>query len=184
MTTQSDIELNIRHLKLPQLISELSNKDGLVRRHARERVEHSGYEATPRLIELLDSPNINARWEAAKALIHIADPTAGPALVRALMDESFEIQWLAAEALIALGQDAIGPLLEGIIHNYGSIFIRQGAHHVLHDLEQRQLLSPEVHRVLDDLRCLEPTEPIPLSAVRALETIGNRHKDVPTTSHN
>lgn len=95
MTHPNDIEVSIRQMKLPQLIAELGNKDGMVRRHARERLENAGYEATPRLIELLKGPNINAGWEATKALIHIADPTAGPVLVRALMDESFEVRWSA-----------------------------------------------------------------------------------------
>lgn len=162
---------------LQQLVSQLSDTNGMTRRHAREALEHAGKAATPYLIPELSSPLQHTRWEAAKALTAIVDPEAAPALVRTLMDESFEVQWLAAEALIALGPEALAPLLEGIIHNYGSVYMRQGAHHVLHDLERRELLSPHLLTVLDELRTLEPLEPYPVSARRALKELQGLNYD-------
>jgi hypothetical protein len=171
MSDYTDTTISTDTARLELLSADLGSRNGIERRHAREALERVGREATPYLLERLGSPDANARWEAAKALGNIADPAAGPALVRALMDESFEVQWLAAEALIILGKDAIEPLLDGLIHNYGSVFMRQGAHHVLHDLERKHLLSPLTLRVLDELRCMEPLEPFPVSARRALKEL-------------
>jgi hypothetical protein len=157
--------------RLRDLADELKSRNGMARRHAREELERMGREATPYLVRQLGSRSKNARWEATKAMSHIADPEAAPALVKALMDESFEVQWLAAEALIAIGPDAVKPLLDGLVHNYGSVYMRQGAHHVLHDLEKRHLLTPPTLRVLDELRSIEPLEPYPTSARRALQNM-------------
>ena len=161
---------------IDQLMIKLGNKDGMVRRHAREEIENAGTVATPYLVGALESSDINTRWEAAKALINIQDPDAGPALVRALMDESYEVQWLAAEALIALGHDALIPLLEGLIDDYGSIDLRRGAHHVLHDLERKQELNASSLYVLDELRSIEPLEPYPVSIRRSLDDLYNEQK--------
>ena len=169
---ESGRDENLRHL-----VAELGDRNGMVRRHAREALEQVGRATTPYLIEKLQSPIADVRWEATKALGHIADPKAAPALVGMLMDQSFEIQWLAAEALIALGRAAVRPLLEGLVHNYGSVYLRQGAHHVLHDLERRHLLTPPTLLVLDDLRSMQSLEPYPVSARRAL-------KDLPENTGN
>jgi HEAT repeat protein len=160
--------------ELMRYVSELADKNGMTRRRAREALQRIGEPATPYLTEAMGSQDINVRWEAAKALVRIKDPRAARTLVHALMDESFEIQWLAAEALIALGRSALGPLLEGLMHNYGSVYMRQGAHHVLHDLERRHQLEPASIQVLDELRGIEPLEPYPISARRALQELRGR----------
>jgi len=176
MTNKLNTETKIDGDVIQPLIIKLKNKDGMVRRHAREAIEAAGRSATPYLIEALDSLNKNARWEAAKALVNIKDPLAGPALVRALMDESYEVQWLAAEALIALGHDALVPLLEGLINDYGSIDLRRGAHHVLHDLERQHKLNHSTLYVLDELRATEPLEPYPVSIRRSLDELYHEQK--------
>lgn len=150
-------------------ITELGNKNGMIRRQARKALERAGLVSTPYLIEKLRHADADVRWEATKALGQIADPRAATALVFALMDKSFEVQWLAAEALIAIGEAAIRPLLEGLIQFHNSIYMRQGAHHVLHAFERRELLTPSVQRVLDDLRSSQSIEPYPISARRALK---------------
>jgi hypothetical protein len=66
------------------------------------------------------------------------------------------------------------PLLKGLINNYGSVYFRQGAHHILHDLERKCELDPLTLRVLDELREIEPLEPYPVSAGRALVALQNR----------
>jgi HEAT repeat protein len=157
--------------RIMMLISALEGKDGIDRLHAREELERMGVRTGPYLARALGHHSDRVRWEAAKALIRIRDTRAAPALVNCLMDESFEVQWLAAEALIALGREAIAPLLKGLINNYGSVYFRQGAHHILHDLERKRELEPLTLRVLDELRCIEPLEPYPVSAGRALEAL-------------
>ena len=183
MTNETTDQAGLDEEEIARLVSELGNKNGMERRHAREALEKAGSAATPILIEQLNNPKDNVRWEATKALVHIADPKAGATLVKTLMDESFEIQWLAAEALIALGKDAIKPLLEGVVHNPGSVYMRQGAHHVLHDLERRDELPPVVINALDDLRFLEPREPYPISAKRALEELYGKPLNPPSNSN-
>jgi HEAT repeat protein len=168
---------------LQALITTLSSRNGLQRRRARDALVQAGTAATDCLIESLGSNSKTVRWEAAKALVSIADPKAAPAFEEALMDESFEVQWLAAEALIAIGRPALTPLLEGLIHSYGSVYIRQGVHHVLHDLDRRDLLPPATHQVLEELRCLEPLEPYPVSARRALRELSLMKDSEPTSSN-
>jgi HEAT repeat protein len=158
-----------RSEKIKSLIEVLGEKDGLKRREARFELEKIGRIATPYLIEALHNSNHTIRWEAAKALGTIKDPEAGPALVEALMDSSFEVQWLAAEALIALKEQAIVPILRALVNNYGSAYIRQGAHHILHALERENRLDDYTLKALDEVRELEPEEPYPMKAKRALE---------------
>ena len=169
MTDIAHKEHAVNDRQLQTLLSELGSRNGMDRRRAREALVKIGEAATDALSQSLSHHNVTIRWEAAKALGAIADPKAAPALVQSLTDESFEVQWLAAEALIALGEDALVPLLEGLIDEFGSVYMRQGAHHVLHDLERRDLLNPATQKVLEDLRELEPLEPFPISALRALE---------------
>jgi HEAT repeat protein len=171
MKSQTKEMPQISETQLNTLLSELGSKNGMIRRRAREALERIGNAVSPYLSQRLQSPDLNVRWEAAKALGHIGNPETASALVRALMDESFEVQWLAAEGLIAMGKDALKPMLEGLVRNYGSIYMRQGAHHVLHDLERHNLLPPSALRVLDELRCIEPLEPYPVSAKHALEEL-------------
>lgn len=158
-----------RSEKIKSLIEVLGEKDGLKRREARFELEKIGRIATPYLIEALHNSNHTIRWEAAKALGTIKDPEAGPALVEALMDSSFEVQWLAAEALIALKEQAIVPILRALVNNYDSAYIRQGAHHILHALEREHRLDDYTLKALDEVRELEPEEPYPMKAKRALE---------------
>ncbi len=168
--------------RIRELLDALDDPDGMKRWDAREKLEYIGRPATHYLTKALDDPRKRVRWEAAKALVAIRDPSAAPALVNSLMDEVFEIQWLAAEALIALGNDSVIPLLEKLIIDYRSPFLRQGAHHVLHDLEKRHLLDPETQGVVDDLRSLEPLEPYPFRVKRALASLRRTEARYETSS--
>lgn len=157
--------------KIQQLIEEFHNEDGVKRKAAREKLTEIGKAIVPQLIKALDDDEQIVRWEAARTLKDIHDPSAAPALVKALMDESFEVQWLAAEALIALEQAAVKPLLEALTHNSGSQSLRQGAHHVLHAFERNKMLSKPVLEFLDALREFEPVERIPILAGQALKSM-------------
>jgi len=132
--------------------------------------EQSGHAATGYLIRVLKEGSDDARWEAAKALIAIKDKAAAAALVLALYDESFEIQWLAAEALIALGAESITPILKSLTKDPESQPLRQGAHHVLSDLERHGLLDHDTSMVLDNLRMIGPWEHVAVLAKKALKS--------------
>src|SRR5437588_9016694 len=91
-TRQRDIKRGF-----PELISGLSSKIGFVRLRARRSLVAAGHSAVALLIDVLGSANEQARWEAAKALSEIGDPSAATALVGALEDEDRDVRWMAAE---------------------------------------------------------------------------------------
>lgn len=85
----------------------------------------------PRLIEILGDRSGHMRWEAARALVSIRDPSAAPALVEALEDEMLEVRWTAEGGLIDLGRDGLVSLLHGLITHSGSNRFREAAHRIL-----------------------------------------------------
>jgi HEAT repeat protein len=138
--------------KIDALIKQLSDKDGLVRGKARLTLVDIGKEATIPLTKILTVRDQQTRWEAAKALVTIADPAAVPALIKTLEDKVFDIRWLAAEALVAVGPDCIEPLLETLNKRSDELFLREEAHHVIKyimrdnpkALELKEILKPVV----------------------------------------
>jgi HEAT repeat protein len=108
-----------------------------------------GQSALPVLIRALDSGNRDVRWEAAKAIGEIGDPSAAAALVSKLDHDYFGIRWLAAEGLITFGRQVLEPLLSALLHDPDAAFLRNGAHHVLYalcdeDPSLRDILAPLV----------------------------------------
>lgn len=164
---------------IPSLIADLAGKDGMVREKARRSLVGIGGPAVAPLVEALNDPNEQLRWEAAKALGQIADPAAAPALVEALTDKVFDVRWLAADGLIAVGRAALVPLLEALMEHSNLPRMRLSAHHVLHDLahkdpELKELLRP-VLVALDDI---EPSLEVPWAArsvLEALTGVGGKH---------
>jgi hypothetical protein len=150
-------------------LADLENDDIQVRNTARWLLTSIGSKAVPDLIQQLKTDKEHCRWEAAKILGEIRDPSAASALVDALIDESINVHWAASEALIKYGREAILPLLEGITRHFDSMRFRQGAYHVLHVLERSHQLDPQVQEVLDALRNIEPSVNAPWAAERALE---------------
>lgn len=129
------------------LVAGLRSRDGSVRKEARETLTSMGKRVVRQLIPLLKDPDDNVRWEAAKALVSIADAGAAPDLVAALEDRTFGVRWLAAEGLIAINREALVPLLETLVERSNSVWLRGGAHHVLHELAKgdlEDLLTPIV----------------------------------------
>jgi HEAT repeat protein len=164
------------------LINTLSSHKDKAREGARHTLVAMGKAAVPSLIEALRNKNTLMRWEAAKALGEIGDPETAPVLVKALEDEEFDVRWLAAEGLIKMNIKALKPLLEALEHRGDSVLLREGAHHVFHDLAKgglRKFLVP----VLAALEALEPGEEVlwvarhemevevPWAARRALEVL-------------
>jgi len=155
------------------LVADLASDDGSVRESARLSLVGVGGRAVAALIDALGDPHRQVRWEAAKALEQIASPEAAPALVGALEDKEFSVRWLAAEGLIALESKGLVPLLRALIERSDSVWLREGAHHVLHDLHNlggrrlRGVLKP----LLAALEDLEPALEVPPAAKTVLEVL-------------
>lgn len=159
-----------RSTTITSLVADLASQDELVRTDARQSLVGIRGPAVSALIGALGDPRRQVRWEAAKALGEIANPRAAPALVRALRDTEFSVRWLAAEGLIAFGPKGLVPLLRALIEHSDSVWMRQGAHHVLHDLARgdlREVLQP----VLAALQGIEPSLEAPLAAETALDAL-------------
>lgn len=155
------------------LIADLTSDDGVVRVKARYGLVSSGGEAVKPLIRALADPNQWVRWEAAKALGQIGNPEATHALVKALEDRMFDVRWLAAQGLINIGTEAIIPILKALIERADSTWMREGAHHVLHDLAQgelKEVLLP----VLAALEDVDSSVEVPFVAKAALSKLENR----------
>jgi HEAT repeat protein len=161
----------ITHL-VKSLITDLASEDGIVRVRARRSLADIGHAAVAPLVEALDSKVNWVRWEAAKTLAQIGDPSATQILIDALSNKSFEIRWLAAEGLIHIGDNAIGPLLKELVENSDSLFVREGAHHILRDLPEtryREILKPVLHALED----VEPTVEVAVAAGAAINAMSN-----------
>lgn len=142
------------------LINTLSTRKDKLREGARHTLVAMGKPAIPSLIKALKNKKASVRWEAAKALEEIADPETAPMLVTALENDDFDVRWLAAEGLIKMNIKGLKPLLEALELRGDSVSLREGAHHVFHDLakgELRKYLVP----VLASLEALEPGEEVP-----------------------
>ncbi len=151
-------------------IAALRDRDGMTREHARERLVTLGSTATPFLLPLLSEHESQTRWEAAKALSEIADPTSIPALLHALEDDDNDVSWLAAEALAAIGPPVATPLLQALIERIGSVQIRQGVHHVLRELRPTEI-GDKIADVYTALGIMHPDVEIIADAERALQSL-------------
>jgi HEAT repeat protein len=155
---------------IESLIFDLTNKDGIVRIKARRQLVAYKAQSVPYLIKSLSDGNDWVRWEAAKALGQIGDPSSIQALIKALLDERIDIRWLAAEGLIRIGRKAIVPLLEELVSNSDSSRLREGIHHVLHDTHLRNL-GKISKPVLIALEGPEPALEVPIIARSVLESL-------------
>ena len=155
---------------LETLIATLSSKDDAARVRARHSLVAMGKAAVPSLAEALKKTDDLVRWEVAKTLGEIGVPEAAPFLVKALEDEAFDVRWLAAVGLIGMNIKGLKPLLHALMEHGDSVLIREGAHHVIHDLtkgELRKYLAP----VLAALENVEPGMSVPQAAFHALEML-------------
>jgi len=139
----------------------------LTRQHAREGLVAIGSPAVGPLVGALKDRRQMVRWEAAKALGEIADPSAAAAMVTILEDEDAGVRWLAAEGLTALGRDGVMPLLHALAKNSDSEWLQQGAHHVFHALIRRKWAKP-LAPVLAALESSVPHLATPVAAHKTL----------------
>ena len=167
---------------LEALIKSLSSEDDGVRVNARQSLVALGKAAVAPLVEALKDENNLLKWEAAKALGEIGAPEAAPILVKALEDEQFDVRWLAAVGLIGMNIKGLKPLLHALMEESDSVFLREGAHHVIHDLtkgELRKYLAP----VLAALENIEPAAGCPQAAFHALEMLEKDKRILDTWNH-
>jgi hypothetical protein len=154
------------------LMIELTCDDVIRCQRARRSLVSIGSGAVPSLVAALDSEKIWVRWEAAKALSQIGDPAATDALIKYLEHKEFELRWLAAEGLINIGRPAVVPLLRAVIDYPKSVWLLQGAHHVLHDMYRGDwdgILRP----VMIALESFEPSVEAPVAAKNAIDILEN-----------
>jgi HEAT repeat protein len=155
---------------MDSLIKDLASDDWVVRVKAREGLVSAGRKAVEPLTEALASSKQWVRWEAAKALCEIGSPAATKALVEALEDNMFDVRWLSAQGLITIGNNSIVPILDALIDKPESVWLREGAHHVLHDLalgKLRAVLMP----VMAALEGVDAAVVVPFTAKAALEAM-------------
>jgi len=140
---------------IDELILDLGSNDGMVRQRARYSLVCKGEPAVDSLVKAFNETKANeySHFEAAKALSQIGSVKANETFLNALNDDDFGVRWVAAEGLVAIGEKAIKPLLRTLGCNVELMKIREGAHHVLHDLFHGKRLdektSKAVKNVLD-----------------------------------
>jgi HEAT repeat protein len=136
---------------------------------AKKELVKEGKKVLPFLYELLRSDSKTIRKEAMKIIELIAHKTSIPSAIKMLEDPESDVRWMAAVTLIKIGRKSIRPLLEALVSNSKSYFLRQGAHHVL-----SKLLSANDPKELKQLVKLirhdsNVTEPVPVKAANALD---------------
>jgi len=156
--------------EIENYIAELGSEDGLKRQSARHILVHYGSNAVPALASALSNNNEHIRWEAAKALGEIEHPDAAQALVKALEDDNISVRWAAMESLIRLKRAVIEPLMRALTRDFNSVWLREGAHHVLHQLKNQGLLDGPEIKVFNALEGPAPVVEVPWAAEAALET--------------
>ena len=154
-------------LRIPSLIVDLGVQSATIRERAHSTLVEMGKPAVRPLLEALTNSTEYGRGQAAKALGEIGDLAAAPALVKALEDDKFDVRWLAARALVALGRDGLPALLRALIERPNSTWLREGAHHVLHD-EGYKTWQKQLAPVMKALEGYVPTDALPGAAEKVL----------------
>jgi HEAT repeat protein len=155
---------------IASLVAALASQDRVTRQTARETLVGLGHPAVAPVILLLNDRNDHVRWEAAKTLAEIGDPAAGEPLVNTLEDRDAGIRWLAAEGLIRMRRACLRPLLHALTERPDSVWLRDGARHVLRSLGKMEL-AEGMEPVLKALGDIEPVAIVPVAARQALDTL-------------
>ncbi|MCB0022746.1 MAG: HEAT repeat domain-containing protein [Caldilinea sp.] len=107
------------------------------------------------------------REQAAHKLAAAPAPESVERLVAALEDEESGVRWAAAAALIDCGETALAPLLNALVSQPDSTWLREGAHHVFSNtrsLKVQQATADVVKALKGPASGVATTE----AAVRAL----------------
>lgn len=139
------------------LLEQLGSRDGMERKRAREILVLVGEPAEPEVRPLLDDGSKRVRWEAAKILAAMIDPSSVPALLSLLRSDESELRWIAADGLIALGPRSVVPLLESLLEGPPTKGQTQMSGRVLRELAAtNDVLNEIVSPVSDALGQNEP----------------------------
>jgi HEAT repeat protein len=168
---KSILKTQIPNKDIQLWITDLGSLNESERLKARLLLVAEGTKAVPDLIQALSCGNRHARWEAARALTVIKDPSAATALVRALEDEDHDVRWASMKALIALERAGLEVLLQALTKDFDSVWLREGAHHVLNVLKKKRQLRQPSLLVLQALEGVEPEVTVPWAAEAAWESL-------------
>ncbi len=157
--------------KVQTFIGELDDPSWMKRQLARFSLVDCGEGVSSTLIKELSNPDREVRWEVVKALGSINDRNSAQALVERLMDDDTGVRWAAMEALISLNQAALLPLIQALVKHFDSARLREGAHHVLHNLHDKRILSRAQIKLLEVFHGAEPEVEVAWAAERALEEL-------------
>jgi HEAT repeat protein len=155
--------------EIDQSIEDFEHPDWFKRQEARGQLAECGKSAVDALIKALKDPDQQIRWESAKTLGIIQDPTSARALVESMMDDDVGVRWTAMESLINLRRASVTPILEALTRDFGSATLREGAHHVLNELKAKGVLTRSQIQVLKSLEDVDPEIECAWAAERALE---------------
>ena len=166
---------DINNEEVQKLIETLKSDDGIARQNARNSLVKIGEPAVDSLVKAFGIKKDPVHWEVAKALSLIGTAKAAQPLVNALEDDEFSIRWIAAEGLIHIGVNGLIPLLKELRKNTDSIWLREGSHHVIHDLVNRKLVDESTREcllpVLDALNHFDAVIQTNTAADTALQTL-------------
>jgi hypothetical protein len=153
---------------IESLVHQLASTDMAERVTAREALVELGGAVVPAVTALAHSQDDHARWECAKTLAQIADPSSIGTLIQLLEDSEDGTRWDAGLGLIAIGRPAVTPVLRAIIHRSTDYAIIPGARHVMHEFckaEWGGFLKP----VYTALSSHQARESGPVAAAQALK---------------
>jgi HEAT repeat protein len=152
------------------LIGQLESSDQQTRQQARFELIGAGENAIPLLVKTASSNNPTLRWQAVNTLSQITIPAVIPVLIDLLREnEYFGVRWLAADGLIKAGKAGLVPLLRSLTEHFDSVWLRDGAHHVLRSLHDCGIESEAIHETLRALEGIEPVIEVPWAASEALK---------------
>jgi HEAT repeat protein len=159
-----EIELSLQGFpeKLVRPIMEIMSTESYKGKvAARKTLVNMGNSIIPKIHKLLYTNNLLLRMEVAKIVELIGSRKSIPELIRLLEDPEFDIRWIAAEGLIKIGRRSIVPLLKTIHEGQNSLYIGEGAHHVLQSLlnEKEKIALTTLLQSLDNFHELGETSP-------------------------
>ena len=128
---------------------------------------------TPKLAQLLQDQNGEARWRSAYALMRLADSTSAPALRQALQDRSARVRMQAAQALGALQDESSLDQLRTLANKDSDWRVRVNAVAALGEIFQ-----PDSNLFwLDHLPVSDSNLHVRLTALKAIGTVYERHAE-------
>jgi HEAT repeat protein len=158
-------------LDIHDLVEKLAKHSGPECQRFRMQLVELGAPAVPVLIKALQSNDSHLRWEVVQVLSRIEEPEAAPQLVKALEDENINVRWAAMEGLIDLDRSCLAPLFKALTKHFYSVWLREGAHHILHQLKIRGRLLPTEIRVFEALEGPAAEMDVPWAAEAALNSL-------------